>query len=125
MRKYVAIGALAGALVLLGADAALAQGGGEDVGRRLGGWVHGQAGWGLAGGGGGEDVGRRLGGWLHEQAVWVWLGVGAIGSIVFLINQRFGALIGWMAAFVLIGVPIVAPEQTKSFVESMATLLFG
>ena len=91
--------ATAAAALLTGADVALAQSG--------------------------EDVGQNVGEWLGDQAVWLWLGIGAIGSIVFLINRRFGELMAFLAAMGLIGIIVVAPGPLQDTVEGLAERFLG
>ena len=73
----------------------------------------------------GEDIGQNVGEWLQDQAVWLWLGVGAVGSIVFLVNRRFGELIGFLVAMTLIGIIVVAPGPLQSAVEGLAEQFLG
>jgi cell division protein FtsW (lipid II flippase) len=73
----------------------------------------------------GEDIGQNVGQWLQEQAVWLWLGVGAIGSIVFLVNRRFGELVAFLCAMALIGVIVLAPDPLQSAIEGLAEQFLG
>ena len=73
----------------------------------------------------GEDIGQNVGRWLQDQAVWLWLGVGAVGSIVFLVNRRFGELMGFLVAMALIGIIVVAPGPLQSAVEGLAEQFLG
>ncbi len=73
----------------------------------------------------GTDIGQRAGEWLGDQAVWLWLGIGAIGSLIFLVNQRFGQLIGFLAAMALVGIVIVGREPLKAFIEGLADTFLG
>lgn len=75
--------------------------------------------------GSGEDVGKNIGEWLQDQAVWLWLGISAIGSLVFLVNRRFGELMGFLAAMVLIGVVVVAPGSVQNAVEDLSDRFLG
>ncbi len=73
----------------------------------------------------GEDIGQNVGQWLQDQAVWLWLGIGAIGSIVFLVNRRFGELMGFLAAMALIGVIVLAPSPLQDAIEGLAEQFLG
>ncbi len=73
----------------------------------------------------GEDIGQNVGRWLQDEAVWLWLGVGAVGSIVFLVNRRFGELMAFLAALALIGIIVVAPDPLQNAVEGLAEEFLG
>lgn len=100
MRKSIVLLALAAGAALVGAEAALAQGGGEDIG---------------------GNVGELLGGWATE----LYVGVIAIVAIVFLFSKRYVELAVFCVAALVVGIFVSSPEAVSQAAQGLGNTILG
>jgi len=74
---------------------------------------------------GGNDVGKNFGDLLKGYATQIYLGIVSIVSIVFLINRAYAQLGVFMIAAVAVGMLVVAPGSFQNFAGDTAKALFG
>ena len=99
MRKFVA-GAAAVVWSLLLAAPVWAAGDGEKVG---------------------ENVGNLLGGWAKS----LYVGIGAVVALLFLLNRRFGDLAVFMVAALIVGGFVMVPDEVAGTVRDIWRTITG
>lgn len=75
--------------------------------------------------GGGNDVGRNLGDFLRDQAGPIYGGIIAIVSIIFLLNRRYSELGMFVLAAFVVGWLVFSPDSVANTARDIAREIFG
>jgi hypothetical protein len=67
----------------------------------------------------GERVGENIGGLMGGWAKSLYLGIAGIVALVFLLNRRFADLAVFIAAAVIVGGFVMAPEEIAATVRDL------
>jgi hypothetical protein len=74
--------------------------------------------------GGGNDVGKNFGDLLQKYATQIYLGIVAIVSLIFLINRAYSQLGIFVIAAVVVGMLVVSPDSFQALAKDTANALF-
>jgi hypothetical protein len=69
----------------------------------------------------GENIGNLLGGWAKS----LYVGIGAVVALLFLLNRRFGDLAVFMVAALIVGGFVMVPDEVAGTVRDIWRTITG